>query len=517
MSVVVARDQSTASQLIFPWPSPVPWGAEVVCAESEVAILCPNWEVGEKLGPGRHKVSHGNPQAHVLAYFINTNEQVVPFERQISLIERSTGQPVLVRFFGGVRIKVGDPEFMCHQLVGLPYHDLTTGVLRSVELSVSRSFERMMAKLCMAMATVSDMANPGSVAQLVNLVASTHPLAIAVAGLEFIRFEQFGLSVGKGEAVVWQHGAPGKQTRVGGNESIQQEHGVDAPTTLDNIALLDPDEVEDDESTDSGDASVAARTASDVALQSGGPPPPPAPGLHQTGSNPALAVRADPGAPPPPSATTTGSNPAGRVPGVVAGQIPFSPPAPVGGRTATTPPGGMPGAPTPLSVPHGPPPPLAVPVGPPPPASMPGGPPPASVRTASVPPGGIVSGPPGARVQPTMPGGHAPSTGRIQPIAPGGVTAPRQSSPYLNPPMAAAPAPGGQPARRKTPPLGMPMQTAPQSGHSPLPIGSQVLVYWNDGLWHAATIRQFSQGQYQVSIDGSHALTWVQPNQIRRH
>lgn len=114
--------------------------------------------------------------------------------------------------------------------------------------------------------------------------------------------------------------------------------------------------------------------------------------------------------------------------------------------------------------------------------------------------------PSGQQIQPTMPGA------RIQPLGPGQRPGHQGTMPPRQPMRQPTPPPGG---RRKTPPLGMPAQQGHQM-QGQYAIGSQVLVYWNDGLWHSATIRSFNGTAYQVTIDGRNAITWVQPSQMRR-
>lgn len=43
------------------------------------------------------------------------------------------------------------------------------------------------------------------------------------------------------------------------------------------------------------------------------------------------------------------------------------------------------------------------------------------------------------------------------------------------------------------------------------PPGSRVLVYWRDGLWHAAVVMQIAQGQYEVELGSSGERAWVPP------
>ena len=46
-------------------------------------------------------------------------------------------------------------------------------------------------------------------------------------------------------------------------------------------------------------------------------------------------------------------------------------------------------------------------------------------------------------------------------------------------------------------------------------LGAHVLVYWNDGLWHAGTIRQFRDGNYEVALDGLAGAAWVPADHVR--
>jgi hypothetical protein len=374
MSVLVARDPSTARHIVFPWPDPVPWGAEVVCTDSEVAVICPNWEVGEQLGPGRHSITPPNPHAHILAYFISTTPQTVVFDRLIAAMDVTTGQPMVVHFYGSARIRIGDPLLLCHQLVGLPYHDLTTGIMRSAELSICRTIQRVIAKICTAHAMVRAITSPDAAAQIVNMVASAKPLTMAVTGLELVRFDELNLSIQGGEPIRWKASSSDVPAQPGA--SAQGEGSMDADLDADTQA----------------ENQLGARMSS-YPMSAGG---------QQTGPHPPM---------------------------------------------------------------HG----------------------------------GQQTGP------------HPP--------APGGLPASRQSTPHVrmqsNPHLPIPPGlPGAAAVRRKTPALGMPAAPAP-SGEAPLPSGSQVLVYWHDGLWHTGVVRHFEGGRYQVTIDGSNDLAWVQSSQIR--
>jgi hypothetical protein len=275
-----------------------------------------------------------------------------------------------VRFFGSAQIKIGDPMLMCHQLVGLPYHDLTTGILRSAQLSICRCFQGIIARICMAHASVAAISNPDAVAQLANMAASSHPMSVAVVGLEMLRFEQFGLSVNNGEPILWKadtaSSSPPASHKQAGDSSVDSD--LDAKTDLDA-----------------------------------------APG--QSGQHPPVSVQTSQPVPPVSAHTS-------------------QPVLPVPAHTS----------------------------------------------------------------QPVPP--QRPSHPDIY--------AQRQSNPQI-------PATATAGGRRKTPPLGSPIQ----SGEAPLPSGSKVLVYWNDGLWRNATVRHYEAGRYQIALEGSDSFAWVQANQIR--
>ncbi len=207
MSVVVERDESSAHKIIFPWPDPVPWGSELVCDDNEVAVICPNWQVGDQLGPGRHTISPPNPQSHITAYFVRTTAEIISFARTIAVIDRGSNQSVQVSYQGKANIKVGDPTLMCHQLVGLPYHDLATGVLRSAVNSLGKVFQHVITKVCMSSPSVATIASHDAVVQLVQMAANANPMAIAVTGLELVNFEEFRLSINGDKPIEWLPGS----------------------------------------------------------------------------------------------------------------------------------------------------------------------------------------------------------------------------------------------------------------------------------------------------------------------
>ena len=45
--------------------------------------------------------------------------------------------------------------------------------------------------------------------------------------------------------------------------------------------------------------------------------------------------------------------------------------------------------------------------------------------------------------------------------------------------------------------------------------GASVLVYGNDGLWHAGTVQGVRDGGYDVTVGGAQASTWVEASRVR--
>ncbi|WP_428267833.1 hypothetical protein [Haliangium sp.] len=202
MSVVIARDPSQAQQLVVAWPDPVPWGAEMVCSDDEVVVICPEWSVGEQLGPGgRHTVSPPNPSSHIVAYFVRTSPVSAPFENIMGVFDRTTGKVASVHYGGSVAVQVSDPMLLCGQVLGVPAVDLGAGVLRSASNSVAMAVQVMIHKLLVANPSVASLANPSTVTQLVHMTASGNPMAVAVSGIEFLAFERVSISVDGGTAV----------------------------------------------------------------------------------------------------------------------------------------------------------------------------------------------------------------------------------------------------------------------------------------------------------------------------
>lgn len=201
MSVVIARDPSVAEQLVHAWPEPVPWGAELVCRDDEVAIVCMDWAVSDQLGPGRHKLNAPNRSTHVLVYFVRTMPFSAPFDHFLPVFDRTKSSVVQIHYTGSVLVKVGDPLLLCSQILGVPARDLGAGVLRSASNSVTKALQVMVYKILSSHPAASVMSSPAAVTQLVHMTASGNPMAIAVNGIDFIGFEQIGVSVDGGPLI----------------------------------------------------------------------------------------------------------------------------------------------------------------------------------------------------------------------------------------------------------------------------------------------------------------------------
>jgi hypothetical protein len=201
MSVVIARDPSVAEQIVYAWPEPVPWGAELVCRDDEVAIVCPDWTVSEQLGPGRHKLSLPNRSTYALIYFVRTTPFSAPFDHFLPVFDRTKSGVVQIHYTGSVLVKVGDPLLLCSQIIGVPSRDLSGGVLRSASSSVTKALQVMVYKILSSHPAVSVMTSPAAVTQLVHMTSSGNPMAIAVNGIDFIGFEEIGVSVDGGPLI----------------------------------------------------------------------------------------------------------------------------------------------------------------------------------------------------------------------------------------------------------------------------------------------------------------------------
>ena len=125
MSPVVARDAVAADQLVYPWPYPLGSAIEVACADGEVAVMCPAWAVGDRLGPGRHNWQSPDPSKPVSVYFVLTGPVQVPFAMRIEFPLPAAGQTVTLQAFGSVLVQVTDPGLLDNLIGGGVPHGQT--------------------------------------------------------------------------------------------------------------------------------------------------------------------------------------------------------------------------------------------------------------------------------------------------------------------------------------------------------------------------------------------------------
>ena len=197
MSVVIARDRSSADHLIYKWPTPIPLGAQIECAANDTVVMCTHGTVGAQFGSGAHTL---NPPPHTLAYFVKIVPVAIGFDRSIS-VTVATGHTITVRCFGAVTVRVSDPGMLCMQVGPLPTPNLAQGVARSV----TRSVEKVVGRIVARRASAGD---PMIVGALVDEASSHNPLGGAVSGLEFLGFQEMYVSIDDGEPLSWNVSTP---------------------------------------------------------------------------------------------------------------------------------------------------------------------------------------------------------------------------------------------------------------------------------------------------------------------
>src|SRR3954471_8064672 len=112
MSPVVARDAVAGDQLVYPWPYSLGASVELNCGPDEIAVMCPAWAVGDRLGPGRHTWRSPDPSKPVSVYFVLTAPVEVPFDMMAQFAMPSTGMAATVRAHGSVLVRVSDPALL---------------------------------------------------------------------------------------------------------------------------------------------------------------------------------------------------------------------------------------------------------------------------------------------------------------------------------------------------------------------------------------------------------------------
>jgi len=196
MSQVVARDGTAADHLVYPWPYPLGPSIEVSCAEDEVAVVCPAWAVGDRLGPGHHTWHSPDPSKPVSVYFVLISPVEVPFDMMTQFALPSTGQPVTLRARGQVRVQVSDPGLLVAQFVGLPFERINDGLMTSVASSVERMLGKVLPRKAAMAGNLQVVADPAAWPGLVDELSQYNPLVGAVYGVDFMRFSSLTINIG---------------------------------------------------------------------------------------------------------------------------------------------------------------------------------------------------------------------------------------------------------------------------------------------------------------------------------
>ena len=238
MSEVIVRDVSASDHMVYPWPFRISDQIEVQCDDREVAVIAVGWEVAEQFGPGRHVFTPLNPQLPVSAFFVRTSPLPVPFDMTTTCVLASARQTVRLRATGTVMVRVGDPTLLVRQFVGLPFEDINTGLVRSVQQSVERQLARVLVRRCMIHGVPAAATDPTMLPSIVDELVTRNPTAAAVHGIEFVGFHQLGVSLD--EVMSWEHqSSPGWSPpngdwgtqRAGGGMSTQTATHA-SPTTI---------------------------------------------------------------------------------------------------------------------------------------------------------------------------------------------------------------------------------------------------------------------------------------------
>ncbi len=201
MSPVVARDAVASDQLVYPWPYPVGAAIEVSCAQGEVAVMCPAWAVGDRLGPGRHTWQSPDPSKPVAIYFVLTGPVQVPFAMRIDFPLPGAHHTVTLYAQGSVIIQVLDPGLLIAQFVGLPFDRVNDGLMHSVRASVERMLGKVLPRKVAMAGTPAVVVDPAAWPALVAELSGYNPTVGAVHGVQFVRFGDLAIGAAGGNGV----------------------------------------------------------------------------------------------------------------------------------------------------------------------------------------------------------------------------------------------------------------------------------------------------------------------------
>jgi hypothetical protein len=228
----IARDAVASDQLVFLYPHPIDGGADVSCGDDEVVVMCPAWQVGDKLGPGRHAWRTPAPGKPTNAYFVLTGPVEAPFDMTSGFVLPSTGQVVRIRAAGSLLVRCADPALLVAQFVGLPFDKVNDGVIHSVAQSVARLLGRVLARRVVLAGTPLAVTDPSMLNSIAEELIAYNPTGGAVFGVEFVRFNQLAITAEDASGANWeaQGSWPGAQA-MAAQQAVQamQHHSQPAP------------------------------------------------------------------------------------------------------------------------------------------------------------------------------------------------------------------------------------------------------------------------------------------------
>ncbi len=227
---IIARDAVAADQLVYAYPYPIDGAADVSCREDEVVVMCPAWQVGDKLGPGRHAWRTPAPGKPTNAYFVLTGPVEAPFDMTTSFILPSTGTQVRIRAAGSLLVRAADPGLLVAQFVGLPFERINDGVIHSVSQSIARLLGRVLARRVVLAGTPLAVTDPSMLNSIGEELIAYNPTGGAVFGVEFVRFNHLSIQAEDASGADWsaQGSWPG-QAAIAAQQAVQAMHTPSQP------------------------------------------------------------------------------------------------------------------------------------------------------------------------------------------------------------------------------------------------------------------------------------------------
>ena len=226
----IARDAVAADQLVYAYPYPIDGSADVSCREDEIVVMCPAWQVGDKLGPGQHRWRTPSAGKPTHAYFVLTGPVEAPFEMTTGFVLPSTGQHVRIRAAGSLLVRAADPGLLVAQFVGLPFERINDGVIHSVSQSIARLLGRVLARRVVLAGTPLAVTDPSMLNSIGEELIAYNPTGGAVFGVEFVRFNHLAITAEDANGANWEaHGSwPGAQA-MAAQQAVQALHTPSQP------------------------------------------------------------------------------------------------------------------------------------------------------------------------------------------------------------------------------------------------------------------------------------------------